>query len=236
MMDRERSGPAGGPAAAPPPGGVAGAPPVRAVSYLPGSGSEQLLLQGLRQGEVAAYRTLYDLHAPRLLRVVAGITGEPQLARDAVQETFAIVFRKIEGFDGRSSLLTWMTRICIREARRLAAAPRRPSDGPAPSASTPRSSPEEQTARAELYLRMKALIAALPEEKRGALLLFELEGFSVQEIAEITGEPYGTVLSRLSRTRLELRAALDAWVEARAAGGAPPPEERDVGRPRRSPR
>ena len=55
---------------------------------------------------------------------------------------------------------------------------------------------------------MNTLIAALPEEKRAALLLFEVEGFSVQEIADITGEPRGTVLSRLSKARELLRARL----------------------------
>jgi muconolactone D-isomerase len=52
------------------------------------------------------------------------------------------------------------------------------------------------------------LLSALPEEKRTALLLFEVEGFSVQEIADITGEPRGTVLARLSRTRTELQKEL----------------------------
>ena len=52
------------------------------------------------------------------------------------------------------------------------------------------------------------LVQTLPEEKRTALLLFEIEGFAVAEIAEITGEPRGTVLARLSRTRAELQRAV----------------------------
>jgi RNA polymerase sigma-70 factor (ECF subfamily) len=184
------------------------------VRYLPPSPeSEAQLVAGLRRGDAAGYRHLYDSYAPALLRLLCGIAGDESLARDAVQATFLIVFRAIDRFEGRSSLRTWITRIGLREAARLRtrAAPALPEPEPAPS-------PEAITMEAEQSRRLRGLLAELPREKREALLMFEIGGMSVQEIADIAEEPRGTILARLSRTRAELREALVAWDEGRARG------------------
>jgi RNA polymerase sigma-70 factor (ECF subfamily) len=180
------------------------------------SGAEAQLVEALRRGELAAYRQLYEVFAPRLQRTVERIYRDPRIAEDAIQSTFLIVFQKVDGFDGRAALLTWMTRIAIREAQRLAQSGRpRPAQVPAPTVTL---TPEAHNASRQLLRHLESLIAALPIEKRTALLLFQVEGFSVQEIADITGEPRGTVLARLSRTRAELREALSRWSES----GSPP--------------
>lgn len=181
------------------------------IEFLPlGASAERELVLGLCRGEASCYRQLYDRFAPRVQRLLLRIFADPQLARDAVQATFLIVFEKIDRFDGRSSLLTWITRIAINEAhgqRRKSA--RRP---PPPRDDEPAlPSPEDQHSDKELQKKLMELVQALPEEKRTALLLFEIEGFSVAEIAEITGEPRGTLLARLSRTRAELQKELSAW-------------------------
>ncbi|MCS6911736.1 MAG: sigma-70 family RNA polymerase sigma factor [Myxococcales bacterium] len=188
----------------------------RPVVYLPQSASgERQLVEGLRRGEVACYRQLYDLYAPRLGRTLERLYRDPHLAQDAVQATFLAVFRNIHHFDGRSTLLTWMTRIALREGGRLS---RRQARAQRMAESLPPASPrpwgEEQHDDRQRLRRLEALLDELPLEKRMALLLFEVEGFSVQEIADITGEPRGTVLSRLSRTRAELRQALSEGREA----------------------
>ncbi|HND08878.1 MAG TPA: sigma-70 family RNA polymerase sigma factor [Pseudomonadota bacterium] len=181
------------------------------IEFLPlGASAERELVAGLCRGEAGCYRQLYDRFAPRVQRLLLRIFADPQLARDAVQSTFLIVFEKIDRFDGRSSLLTWITRIAINEAhgqRRKSARrpPERHDDGPLPP------SPEDQHGDKELQKKLMELVQTLPEEKRTALLLFEIEGFAVAEIAEITGEPRGTVLARLSRTRAELQKELSAW-------------------------
>lgn len=193
------------------------------------AGTEQELVARLCRGDAASYRELHDRFAPRLLRTLERIFGrDPQLCRDAVQETFLIVFRKIGQFDGRSSLLTWITRIGIRQAQQLLRTGARhrplPEEFSAVAAAEraalhgePPRSPEELHATRELCQVLERLIAELPEDKRMALLLFEVEEFSVQEIADITGEPRGTVLSRLARTRAELREALRRHGEAGTA-------------------
>lgn len=181
------------------------------LDYLPlPATAEKELVASLCRGEAESYRHLYERFAPRLSRILLRIFSDSQLASDAVQATFLVVFQKIERFDGRSALLTWMTRIAINEAHALRRKnARRPLTTPPDE---PVRNPEQQHGDRELQHKLSALVAALPEEKRTALLLFEIEGFSVQEIADITGEPRGTVLARLARTRAELQKDLSSWL------------------------
>lgn len=190
---------------------------------LNGPGAERQLVEGLLRGEEASYRQLYEVFAPRLRALLLRIFRDPTMVDDAVQATFLAVFQKIEQFGGRSALFTWMTRIGLNKAGHLArkqARSRRlvggiePADAPV--------TPEQHGSEREQHRYLESLIAALPLEKRSALLLFEVEGFSVQEIADITGEPRGTVLARLSRTRAELREAVQAWQRSGLVGGARP--------------
>ncbi len=188
------------------------------LEYLPlPASAEKELVASLCRGEAESYRHLYERFAPRLSRILQRIFSDPQLASDAVQATFLVVFQKIDRFDGRSALLTWMTRIAINEAHALRRkSARRPSPAPA---NEPARNPEQEHGDRELQRKLSTLVAALPEEKRTALLLFEIEGFSVQEIADITGEPRGTVLARLSRTRAELQKDLYGWLTETPAVG-----------------
>lgn len=191
------------------------------VTYLPPSAaSERALVEGLRQGELTAYRQLYELFAPQLRRMLDRVYQDASLADDVVQATFLIVFRKIGQFDGRASLLTWVTRIALREAAR-ARGRAEPVAAPAPAEAelAVEASPEEEAALRRDAAMLAKLISQLPDSKRIALLLFEVEGLSVQEIADVLETPRGTILARLSRTRAELRTAMlraDATVHGAA--------------------
>ncbi|MBL8635323.1 MAG: sigma-70 family RNA polymerase sigma factor [Myxococcales bacterium] len=183
----------------------------KSIDYLPlGTVAERELVAGLCRGESASYRQLYDRFSPRVYRLLLRLFADPQLASDALQAAFLIVFQKIDRFDGRSSLLTWVTRIAINEAHAQRKKSARKPPAQKEELHGPRN-PEEAHGDKELQLKLASLLKGLPEEKRTALLLFEVEGFSVQEIAEITGEPRGTVLARLSRTRAELQKELTGW-------------------------
>ncbi len=180
------------------------------VIHLPASaGREEELVDGLRRGEVSSYRHLYELFAPRLRRMLGRVYGSGAVADDAVQATFLIAFQKVGQFDGRASLLTWLTRIALRQAGRASRRSHDPGlQAPQTEEASEASSPEEVAMRGQLAVRLAGLIAKLPERKRVSLLLFEVEGLSVQEVADVLDEPRGTVLARLSRTRAELREAL----------------------------
>ena len=86
----------------------------------------------------------------------------------------------------------------------------------APEAVDPMPGPEESTAGNEERLRVAGAMAALPDELRTVMVLRAVEGLSYAEIALVAGIPAGTVMSRLSRARARLLAAL----EARSGGGS----------------
>jgi RNA polymerase sigma-70 factor (ECF subfamily) len=166
----------------------------------------------LKQGREQSYRQLYERYAPRLLRTLERVYRDRHVAHDAVQATFLIVFQKIGGFDERASLMTWLTRIALHEANH-AVDSGRPRENVLPERHEP-VGPERESIERQRARQLELLLRSLPTEKRVALLLFEVEGLSVQEIADITEEPRGTILARLSRTRAELRDALVAWEDA----------------------
>lgn len=197
----------------------------RSVSHLlQGRGAEQQLVEGLIRGEEASYRQLYEAFSPRLRALLFRIFRDAALVEDAVQSTFLQVFRCISQFNQQAALLTWMTQIALNEAGRMVRRQSRAHKVAGEGLADPEGprTPEHHNAEREEYTHLAAAIAALPLEKRTALLLFEVEGFSVQQIADVTGEPKGTVLARLSRTRAELRESVQAlWSTGLAAKSAP---------------
>ncbi|TMQ65854.1 MAG: hypothetical protein E6K78_06990 [Candidatus Eisenbacteria bacterium] len=84
-------------------------------------GTEGALLDGLRSGDEVAFATLVDDLHYRLLALAAGFTSSPALAEDIVQETWLAVIRGLRGFEGRSSLKTWIFSILVRRARTITA-------------------------------------------------------------------------------------------------------------------
>ena len=75
---------------------------------------EKALIQALRRGDAGAKESVYLAHRQGLYATACHFLGyrDPE-AEDMVHETFAVAFEKIGGFEGRSSLYTWLTRICV---------------------------------------------------------------------------------------------------------------------------
>ena len=74
------------------------------------------LLPSLREGSHSAFETLQRLHSHRLFKQIIAITRNHEDAEDALQETFLKAFRRIETFEGRSQIATWLSRIAINSA------------------------------------------------------------------------------------------------------------------------
>jgi RNA polymerase sigma-70 factor (ECF subfamily) len=156
-------------------------------------------------------------HLDAAYNLARWLTRSPAEADDVVQDAMLRAFRAFDGFRG-DSVRPWLLAIvrnCWRT--RLADVRRRghtalPSDdeGPIPSEGP---DPEVEAARASDRRRLDAVIAALPEDFREVLILREMEDMSYREIAEATGAPIGTVMSRLARARAMVK---DQWLsEAR---------------------
>ena len=83
--------------------------------------SEEKLLTKLRSGDETAFSTLFDALNSRLYGLARTFTSSPALAEDIVQETWLAVIRGLRGFEGRSSLRTWIFSILVRRARTMSA-------------------------------------------------------------------------------------------------------------------
>lgn len=136
----------------------------------------------------------------------------PVDAEDVVQDAMLRAFRAFDGFRG-GDIKAWLLAIvrnCCRSAhgntRRRGHVPLPEDDaGAIPSADA---DPEVQAVRASESRRVNAAIALLPNEFREVLILREMEEMSYREIAETTGAPVGTVMSRLARARGMLKEKL----------------------------
>lgn len=173
------------------------------ILFLPGTIGERALRARLVAGEDAAYRECYEQHAAKLLRILVGILRNKARAEELLQETFISAFRSIARFRGDVTLGTWLARIatnCAYNAIRDDARAKR-------TAPTMREEPkvclEPHVEGRDLARRVLGVLDQMDPAKRVALLLFA-EGYTVAEIADISGEPRGTILARLSRSRAEL--------------------------------
>ena len=155
-------------------------------------------------GDRNAWRSLYERHAPSVYRFLSALGIRDPEREDACQDVFMAVYRSLPSFRGESQLSTWIYRIAARttgkmlEKRRLRNAligvlthelPPPPPD------------PSEATAR---NLMLDRMLDRLHPKKRIVLVLFELEGVPVEEIARIVACPTNTVWSRLHHARLDL--------------------------------
>lgn len=129
---------------------------------------------------------------------------EPDVA-DSAQEVFLVAFRRMEEFEGRARWTTWLYRICFRVAseRRRRAHVRR--EIPCDYANLELLLPPAQDEHAELEV-LDTLLDAMDLDQRAVFTLFELEGFTGPEIAEILEVPLPTVYSRLRLARADFEA------------------------------
>lgn len=153
-----------------------------------------------------ALQTWIDRYGDGLLRLCLLQLGDYALAEDAVQETFMRAYRAYDRFEGRSSVKTWLTAIAVnvcRSLRRSAWRRRTVSledlgDLPAPPGELP-------------DYTVSDAVMQLPPPLREVLLMHELQGMKLREIAQARHVPLATVSSRLRRAKQRLRRDLEGW-------------------------
>jgi RNA polymerase sigma-70 factor (ECF subfamily) len=176
------------------------------ILFLPGQIGERALLARLTAGEESAYRDCYQQYAPRLLRTLVRILRNRASAEEILQETFTAAFNNIGQFRGEVSLLAWLTRIATNRAYNAIRDQGRRTKN---SVLVGDDIVEPHVESRDLARKVLAILDGIDSPKRLALLL-QIEGYSVNEIAEILAVPRGTVLSRLSRARSELALRVTA--------------------------
>jgi RNA polymerase sigma-70 factor, ECF subfamily len=167
-------------------------------------------LETVRPGAAKAEITLSEFRRdveamlPALRRYARALTRDTELADDLVQDTLVRALRSehlFHGGDIRSWLYTILTNLNRNRLRSLA---RRPTvlaidDNDAPDMAGPEAGARD----------IERALATLVEDQRNTLLLVVLEGLSYREVAEVQGVPIGTVMSRLARARMQIKAYLD---------------------------
>ncbi len=189
---------------------------VRANRTVEHRNSQELaLVRRIQAGEEAAFRDIVEGYQAKVFSIIYGILRNHNDAEDIAQQVFSKAFFSIRRFDFRSSLLTWIYKITVNEcydylrkkkvrklvyesdfseedARRVAQSePGR----------DPRTPVDVAVAQRDLVVK---LLARLPQQDRCLLLLKEVEGHSVEELAEMTGINENTVKVKLFRARQRL--------------------------------
>ena len=168
------------------------------------------LLRAHVDGDSDAFGELVRRHRDRLWAVALRTLGDREDAADAVQDALVSAYRSADRFRGESAVTTWLHRIvvnaCLDRARRRRARPTVPlpeSDGGTLAGRGAHSPYDSDTA-----LTVQAALAQIPPEQRVALVLLDMQGYSVAEIATMLGVAEGTVKSRCARGRARLAVLL----------------------------
>jgi RNA polymerase sigma-70 factor (ECF subfamily) len=147
-------------------------------------------------------------HAANLLRYAMHIDGGRKAeAEDLVQETLLAAWRNFDQFKAGTNSKAWLFRILINFRYKQLRRTSRKAEVPLEEEEPNLSRPENISGNAE----MRAAFARLSPEHREVMQLAVVEGFAIREIGEMLRIPAGTVMSRLSRARAQLRAMLQAF-------------------------
>ncbi len=190
--------------------------------------SDLTLVERLRHGDTAALEILMARYADRVYRLAHGITGNAADAEEVVQDVFLTVFRKIQTFEGRAALGSWIYRVTTNAAlikrrgrradREIPLEPSLPAflpDGHRAGEPTFLKTDWSQTPEADLLSKetreiLHQAIIDLPDQYRAVVVLRDVQGLSNEEVAEAVGESVPCVKSRLHRARMALREQLSA--------------------------
>lgn len=186
--------------------------------------NEGELLERSRRGDGNAFGALVEHYQDAIYNLALRMTGNREDAGDVAQNVFLNAFRRVNSFEGRASVATWLYKIAVNESmsvhRRYSKSDHmslsgkdddRPTDWPADS-----SAPDHRLEQADELRFVERALAELDDDHRAVILLRDMEGLDYSAIADVANCSVGTVKSRLHRARLELREKLR---RASARGG-----------------
>jgi len=176
---------------------------------------DRALIERALAGDLEAFNELVTLYQDYLFAITVRVVNDRDAAADAVQEAFFSAYRNLHRFRG-DSFRSWLTRIALNAATDvLRYRKRRPAD-PFPEweddswqpPALESDNPERQAMRRNAGRVLSKALAQITTDQRTAIVLFDVEGYDYQEIADMTGVSLGTVKSRIHRGRLALRELL----------------------------
>src|SRR6202051_1153672 len=187
---------------------------------------EAALVRRVQAGDELAFREVVERYQAKIFSIIYGVLRNHNDAEDISQQVFSKIYFSIRNFDFRSSLLTWIYKITVNECydylrkkrvRKLVYesdfsqedAQRMEASEPAVDASVPA---DTRLVQRDLILK---LLSKVSEEERSLILLKEVEGHSVEELAGMTGLNENTIKVKLFRTRQKLLKAAGRLTRAR---------------------
>lgn len=211
--------------------------------------SDADLLAAHIAGDPESFGVLFARHRDRLWAVALRTTGDPETAADGLQDGLVAAFRRAGSFRGEAAVTTWLHRVVVNACldRLRAAKVRRAEPLPDDLDETGRGStltsneesdghldPAEHGLRRERRDQVLAALRHLPAEQRAALVLVDMEGYAIAEVAEILECAEGTVKSRCARGRARLAVLLRPLLDddddtGDPAGSGNPSSTPDVG-------
>jgi len=182
--------------------------------------SEQALIKRCKNGDLQAFEELISKYEAKVFNITFRILGDYTEAEDVSQDILIKVFKYIKGFKEQSSFYTWLYRITVNECMDMVKKRKKNSacslDSPLEfgddevtrEIQDSGESVEQKVVRNELRKCLADAIKLLKDEHRIVIVLRDVQGFSYEEISEITKCPPGTVKSRINRARCELKDIL----------------------------
>jgi RNA polymerase sigma-70 factor (ECF subfamily) len=163
-------------------------------------------------GDREAFGELVQRYAGQARRVARAVIGDPNDADDAAQDGFLAALRHLGRFDPSRPFGPWLLRIVANAAADRRRRQRvRATEPLAPQLAESGPAPDKAADVAALHTALRQALQALPERQRLAIVLFDVEGYSHREIAEILDVPEGTVRSDVFHGRRTLRERLGTW-------------------------
>ncbi|MEK7227223.1 MAG: RNA polymerase sigma factor [Bacteroidota bacterium] len=178
------------------------------------------LIQGLRNGNEAAFKYLVDTYQDRVFNTAIGVVQNAEDAEDVAQEVFIQVFRSINQFKGESKLSTWLYRIATTRAldllrskkskKRFGFIQRLFGDSNEPLLELPDfHHPGVALEKKENAAKLFRAINQLPDQQKLAFTLHKLEGLSYQEVSDVLETTVPAVESLMHRAKQNLRKMLE---------------------------
>jgi RNA polymerase sigma-70 factor (ECF subfamily) len=208
------------------------------------SATDSELAARVRRGDEAAFLALVDLYGALMLRIARSHVPSAAVAEEVVQEAWLGVLAGIGRFEGRSSLKTWILRICANRAKTRGERERRtvpmsslaPEDDDAPAVDPDRfqgpdgrypggwaafpqawqALPEERLLARETLGCVQDAIRGLPSRQQDVIVLRDMEGWSAEEVCEALEISEANQRVLLHRARSRVRGALERYFEAAA--------------------
>ncbi|MEN6355662.1 MAG: sigma-70 family RNA polymerase sigma factor [Armatimonadota bacterium] len=178
--------------------------------------TDQTVVERVLGGDMDAFSILVNKYQDRIYSAVLNYVANRDDAVDITQETFVKAYSKLTTFNSGSAFYTWLYRIAVNAAidfiRKRKSRPADSLDddkytevGFEPVSHDMSTDPERVVVRSEQAHMLRSAIAKLSDKLRMALVLYDMEGLSQEEVAKVLNVPVGTVKSRVSRARTELK-------------------------------